>query len=295
MHVDTFKHSNKSAIPPAPISVSPSSLLPMCHETAFSHHEQPAAQLQSTAIIRFFLRHFLLCFCQVVQRAKVPSELEAVCKAKKKISVTRLLLSQGLFAPCFLFYSRGGKGRHRERLLTPSWTRARYVLGGIFPPFLISEGEVCTDRCWVGSFSGGGSLSLNAGAWMKQAWLSGLGCSTSQGEGQTVQKMEGEKSLQDLYSHFQTQRRVAEPGHQTLSYQTHESHNSLSGCQSIRECADFQEGPTRAQGGSKSRTWGFLCSFLRQTLVAVGRTKIPSLPASPCHSPGFAHPPAGGQ
>lgn len=72
-----------SAVPPAAISVSPSSLLPMCHGTAYlpSRATCHTAPNHSKNHI-FFLRSFLVCFCQVAQRAKVPVSWKLSAKQK---------------------------------------------------------------------------------------------------------------------------------------------------------------------------------------------------------------------
>lgn len=79
-----------------------------------------------------------------------------------------LLPSWGLFIPCFLFHSRGREGWVQREATHSFLGEGKVCIGGNFSnpqlAFLISEGEVCTDRCWAGSFSAGGSLSLSAGA-----------------------------------------------------------------------------------------------------------------------------------
>lgn len=110
-----------SAVPPAPISVSPSSLLPECHGTAYlplSATCHPAPKHSNNKI--FFLRSFSALVLPSSTDSQSPSKSEAVCKAKI-ISVTMLLLFSGTFCSplSFLFQGEGRVGAERDYSLFP--------------------------------------------------------------------------------------------------------------------------------------------------------------------------------
>lgn len=147
-----WTHSNISQLR-APCPDSPlSALLPVSHGTVYLLLSVTHCAALEHSNNQIFLSKdaFYPAYPKHSTESQSPSEVEAVCKAKDS-SVTMLLLFSGPFCSSlsFLFLGWG-----RERILALSWGRAGCVCqGGLFPAFLLSEGQVCTGRCWAGLLS----------------------------------------------------------------------------------------------------------------------------------------------